>query len=188
MQNHIPGVDYWPDQDEWRDAAPKRASSLLKQALVFIVLFILLQGSWQAVRDEQIGHFVRGELTVKPAVEMIQRLTPQIGAVALGNQIKAPGGGIVIKIGCEGAEALFILLAAMLAANLGWRSKLQGILAGSVLIYVFNELRIMGLFYVFRQDKSMFYFLHGTIAPLALVAICGLFFHYWLIKYSPELK
>jgi exosortase family protein XrtM len=198
MAKPIPGVDYWPDQSEWpghekgyqekyspenpHQDKPNSASSLLKQTLVFILLFILMQAGWQMVRDDAIGHFIRGTITVKPAVMMIHVLTPTIAASALGNQILATGGGLVIKIGCEGVEALFILIAGLLSVSMAWRAKLSGILLGLILIYTVNEIRILILFYAFRADKALFQMLHGTIAPLALIAVAGLFYHYWLLK------
>ena len=192
MTKPIPGVDYWPDQSEWpspenphQDQA-NPAGSLIKQALVFILLFILMQAGWQMVRDDAIGHFIRGTVTVKPAVMLIHLLTPHIQASALGNQILAPGGGLVIKIGCEGIEALFILIAGLLSVTMAWRAKLSGMLLGLILIYVVNEVRILMLFYAFRTDKALFQLLHGTIAPLALIAITGLFYHYWLLNNQPH--
>lgn len=202
MAKPIPGVDYWPDQSEWpsqekdyqekytpenpHQDKPNLAGSLFTQALVFILLFILMQAGWQMVRDDDIGHFIRGTVTVKPAVMLIHLLTPQIQASALGNQILAPGGGLVIKIGCEGIEALFILIAGLFSVTMAWRAKLSGIILGLVLIYTVNEIRILILFYAFRADKALFQLLHGTIAPLALIAIAGLFYHYWLLKNQPH--
>jgi exosortase family protein XrtM len=193
MTKPIPGVDYWPDQSEWPSQekhSPENphqdqanpASALLTQALVFILLFIFMQAGWQMLRDDAFGHFIRGTLTVKPAVMLIHLLTPHIQASALGNQILAPGGSLVIKIGCEGIEALFILIAALLSVTMAWRAKLSGMLLGLMLIYVVNEMRILILFYAFRTDKALFQLLHGTIAPLALIAIAGLFYHYWLLN------
>lgn len=198
MAQPIPGVDYWPDQSEWPNQGqysqgkytpdnshqdqPNPAGALLTQALVFILLFVLMQAGWQMVRDDAIGHFIRGTVTVKSAVMLIHLLTPQIQASALGNQIVAPGGGLVIKIGCEGVEALFILIAGLLSVTMAWRAKLSGILLGCMLIYAVNEIRILILFYAFRADKALFQLLHGTIAPLALIAIAGLFYHYWLLN------
>lgn len=197
MAKPIPGVDYWPDQSEWPSQekhSPENphqdqanpAGLLIKQALVFILLFILMQAGWQMVRDDAIGHFIRGTVTVKPAVMLIHLLTPQITASALGNQILAPGGGLVIKIGCEGIEALFILIAGLFSVTMAWRAKLSGMLLGLMLIYVVNEIRILILFYAFRADKALFQLLHGTIAPLALIAIAGLFYHYWLLNNQPH--
>ena len=197
MTKPTPGVDYWPNQSEWpsqEKQSPENlhqdqanpAGSLIKQALVFILLFILMQAGWQMVRDDAIGHFIRGTVTVKPAVMLIHLLTPHIQASALGNQILAPGGGLVIKIGCEGIEALFILIAGLLSVTMAWRAKLSGMLLGLILIYVVNEVRILMLFYAFRTDKALFQLLHGTIAPLALIAIAGLFYHYWLLNNQPQ--
>jgi exosortase family protein XrtM len=197
MTKPTPGVDYWPNQSEWpsqEKQSPENlhqdqanpAGSLIKQALVFILLFILMQAGWQMVRDDAIGHFIRGTVTVKPAVMLIHLLTPHIQASALGNQILAPGGGLVIKIGCEGIEALFILIAGLFSVTMAWRAKLSGMLLGLMLIYVVNEVRILMLFYAFRTDKALFQLLHGTIAPLALIAIAGLFYHYWLLNNQPQ--
>ena len=199
MAKPIPGVDYWPDQSEWPSQEKQRpenphqdqanpAGLLIKQALVFILLFIFMQAGWQMVRDDAIGHFIRGTVTVKPSVMMIHLLTPHIQASALGNQILAPGGGLVIKIGCEGIEALFILIAGLFSVTMAWRAKLSGMLLGLMLIYVVNEIRILVLFYAFRADKALFQLLHGTIAPLALIAIAGLFYHYWLLNNQPHLS
>lgn len=185
MHKPIPGRDYWPNQSQWPTQPPKPVPSLLMQAFVFMALFILMQASWQMMRDESIGHVVRGDITVKPAVMLINFLTPKVAATANGNQILATGGGLVIKIGCEGVEAMFILIAALLSASIAWRAKLHGVLIGTLLVYGFNQLRILTLFYTFRADKPLFYLLHGSIAPLALIVLAGLFYHYWLVKNKP---
>ncbi len=183
MNTPKPGVDYWPDQLAWpKEEKPKQSNTLIKQAFCFIVLFILLQASWQALRDNDIGHFVRGTLTVRPAVEMIHFITPTIPARAVGNQILAPGGGLVIKIGCEGVEALFILIAALLSVPMTGRAKLRGVINGSLLIYAVNEVRILVLFYAFRTDKALFQLIHVAIAPLLIIAIAGAFYYHWLQK------
>ena len=184
MDKPIPGRDYLPNQAEWPTSPTNKTPSLIKQALAFVLLFILMQTSWQMMRDETVGHFVRATLTVKPVVMMIHTISPQIVALANGNHILAPGGGLVIKIGCEGVEALFILIAALLTSSIKWRPKLHGILIGTVLVYIFNQLRILILFYTFRTNKALFELLHSSIAPLTLVAIACLFYYYWLLKHE----
>jgi exosortase family protein XrtM len=184
-QTPIPGVDYWPDEADWQKIPPEPAkpSSLLVRALLFLSVFSSLQVMWLLVRDNTFGHFIRGDLTVSPAVFLINTLTPTINATALGNQILAQGGGLVVKLGCEGVEALFLLVAALVTAPLSWRHKCMGIAYGTLFIYVFNQLRILSLFYAFRADKQLFHLLHGTLAPLILIALAGLFFHFWLLKH-----
>lgn len=190
MSKKIPiaGVDYWPDAADWQNIPPPSPEppSLIVQALLFLLVFALLQVGWLLVRDNAFGHWVRGDLTVKPAVMLINTLSAQIHATANGNQILAAGGGLVVKLGCEGVEALFILIAALVTAPLSRKSILNGIFYGTLFIYSFNQLRILALFYAFRADKPLFYLLHGTIAPLALITLAGLFFHGWLVKYSTD--
>jgi exosortase family protein XrtM len=191
VNNKIPiaGIDYWPDAADWVEPLPesKTAPSLVWQALLFLLVFAVLQVSWLLVRDHHLGHFIRGDVTVKPAVMLINWFSPQIHATAYGNQILANGGGLVIKLGCEGVEALFILMAAFVTAPLAPVDKLKGILYGTLFVYVFNQIRILVLFYSFRADKDLFELLHNTIAPLALIALAGVFFYFWLTKYGQPL-
>lgn len=184
----IAGVDYWPDANDWQNipAPTPQPPSLIVQALLFLLVFAILQVGWLLTRDNAFGHWVRGDLTVRPAVMLINMLSPQIHATAYGNQILATGGGLVIKLGCEGVEALFILIAALATAPLSRKSVLNGAAYGTLFIYSLNQLRILGLFYAYRADKPLFYLLHGTVAPLALIALAGLFFHWWLVKHSTD--
>lgn len=182
----IAGIDYWPDATDWHNipTPTPEPPSLVVKALLFLLVFAVLQVSWLFLRDNTFGHFIRGDLTVKPAVMLINSLSPQIHAKAYGNQILAAGGGLVVKLGCEGLEALFILIAALATAPLPRKAILNGIAFGTLFIYTFNQLRILGLFYAYRADKPLFHFLHGTIAPLVLIVLAGLFFHWWLVNHS----
>lgn len=181
----IAGADYWPDNFS-EEGTPEKHMGILTQVIVFLLCFALLQFGWQALRDGDFGHFIRGAATVKPATQMIHWMSPQIDAVANGNQIKASGGGIVVKIGCEGLEAMFILIAAFIVAPLHLIPKLTGILLGTLLIYLSNQIRIISLFYAYRADKSLFYLMHGTITPMILVTVSCLFFYFWLTHFQRD--
>lgn len=56
------------------------------QAVLFLLVFGILQVSWLLVRDNAFGHFIRGDITVKPAVHVINIITPQVKATALLNK------------------------------------------------------------------------------------------------------
>lgn len=83
-----------------------------------------------------------------------------------------------MKLECEGLEALFILIAALLTAPLSRQTILSGIFYGTLFIYSFNQLCIIGLFCSYCADKPLFYLLHGTITPLLLIGLAGLFFQW----------
>ena len=184
----IAGIDYWPDATDWQNAPTPTHNppSLIVQALLFVSVFAVLQVSWLLVRDNSVGHFIRGDVTVKPAVALINLISPQIHATAFGNQILANGGGLVIKLGCEGVEALFVLIAALVTASLPRSALLKGMLWGTLFVYGFNQVRILVLFYAFRSDKALFGLLHNTIAPLVLIGFAGIFFYLWLAKYGHQ--
>ena len=75
---------------------------------------------------------------------------------------------------------LFLLVAAMLVAPLRWRAKLRGIAIGIVLVWVLNQIRVVGLFYAYRKDPEWFALLHGTLTPLAMVIALALFFLFYM--------
>jgi len=161
------------------DAVPPRPLAMLRRAAVFLAAFALLQGLWGATRGTIVERFVIDHMTVGSAVMLINVFTPQVNAVAVGTRIRAPGGGINILNGCEGVEVLFLLIAALCVIPLPLPRRLLGLGAGVLFVFVINQLRILALFYAYRADKTLFGLLHGTVAPIVLIALTVLFFLAW---------
>jgi exosortase H (IPTLxxWG-CTERM-specific) len=59
-------------------------------------------------------------------------------------------GSLAIEFGCNGIEVLFVFWSAVLAYPCRIKQKLFGILFGFVGIFLVNQLRIIGLYYVNR--------------------------------------
>lgn len=154
--------------------------TLLLRAAAFLLVFMLLQAGWEAARNSWLEKLWVHDLTVRTATATINQITPDVAAVAKGSRIVAPGGGLNVLFGCEGTDVVFLLTAAFVAFPLPWRSRLLGLLTGLLLVFVLNQARIVGLFYAFRNDRSLFELMHSAGAPLLMVACCGLFFHAWL--------
>jgi exosortase/archaeosortase family protein len=89
------------------------------------------------------------------------------------------GGGLNILNGCEGVEVAFLLIAALCAMPGSHRRRLCGMAVGVSLVFMLNQARILALFYAFRYDKVLFSLLHGTVAPLAMIACTVLFVAVW---------
>jgi exosortase family protein XrtM len=150
------------------------------RTVLFLCVFWALQSAWESVRGGPIEHWVVHDATVVAAAQIIDRLTPAIEVEASGATLLARGGGLRVLRGCEGVEAWFLLLAALTAAPMRWRRRITGMLFGTALVYVVNQLRIVALFYLYRLDRDLFAAMHGAVAPLLVVVIVGLFFRTWL--------
>ena len=148
--------------------------------MLFAGLVAVMQFGWSSARDTSLERLIIDDMTVKPAAWLINHLTPEVKVLAEGNRLKAAGGGINVRKGCEGAEVIIMLTAAMMVAQLQIKWRLLGILTGSIAILICNQIRILAMFYVNRSDKALFDLLHGIVAPVVLILIATGFFIFWL--------
>ena len=171
------GVPYLPDGFPLDKPSP---SSVWTRALIFALVFVVLQVMWEWARGTGIERVVIDTMTVEPAVFLLNLFSPDVHAVADGTRIRAPGGGINILNGCEGTEVLFMMIAAFCAVPMVWRRRVQGLVISVGLVYALNQVRILCLFYAFRGNKSLFDLLHTVLAPLMLIIFSALFFSAWI--------
>ncbi|MDT8383300.1 MAG: archaeosortase/exosortase family protein [Gammaproteobacteria bacterium] len=153
---------------------------------LFFGLFLVMQAIYQGARDTQAAHFLINDMTVMPSALIISWITPDEGVSAQGHRLVSRHVRMSVLNGCEGTEVILLLGAALFALRMGWRRKLLGIVAGSLLVYTANQLRIVSLYYSLRIDHSLFEALHGYIAPLAVVTVAMLFFLYWISHAGPD--
>jgi exosortase H (IPTLxxWG-CTERM-specific) len=72
----------------------------------------------------------------------------------------ANGFGVTILAGCNGLEAMIVLVAAILAYPAPWRHRVAGIVAGVAAIQVLNLVRIVSLFYIGQWSLKVFEWAH----------------------------
>ena len=70
------------------------------------------------------------------------------------------GFGVTIEAGCNGVEAMIVLLAGILAFPAPWKLKLAGLAIGAVAIQALNLVRIVSLFYLGLWDAQWFEWAH----------------------------
>lgn len=169
---------------EPQGGVPARNHSTLWRAAIFIAMFALLQGLYGAAKDTWVERLVIDEVTVKSAAWLIEMFDPETGVQPDGSRLRAPGGGINVINGCEGTDVIFLMMGAMLVAPISMRAKLLGALLGTALVLVLNQVRVIGLFYAYRIDRSLFDMLHGVIAPLLLIMAAAGFFVLWLHRHA----
>lgn len=154
--------------------------------LIFLAVFFALQYGWEMARDSAMERVFIDELTVRPAAWLIDQLWPVFQVHAEGHRLVAAAGRLNILNGCEGMETLFLLAAAFIAYPFAWRTRLFGLVAGTVLVFALNQARIVMLWHAFLHDRAWFGILHGTVLPVLLVAVCLVFFLVLLGREAPR--
>jgi len=83
-------------------------------------------------------------------------------AMAQGKTLYDPksGFGVTIEAGCNGVEAMLVLLAGILAYPAPWRARLAGLAVGTVAIQALNLVRIVSLFYLGQWNYAWFEWAH----------------------------
>ena len=154
--------------------------ALIWRAAGFVLAFSVLQLAWQSLGGSRLEYFVIHTCTVRPAALLANLLTPAAHASASGYVLATLGMRLNILNGCDGMEALFLVIAAFAVAPLDWRRRLGGIALGLPVVFVVNEARILVLFYALRSSPPLFDTLHATVTPIALVVLVCCYFYAWL--------
>jgi exosortase family protein XrtM len=151
----------------------------LRFALIFLLLFFVMQFAYSASRGSLAEHLVIDFATVQPSVAAINLIAPDAGAQAKGNRIVSPHGSLSVLNGCEGTETVFLLLAAIIAFKAPGLHKLKGAALGTLVVYALNQGRIIALFFAAQNDRKWFDLLHGFVAPTLIIVLSVLFFLWW---------
>jgi exosortase family protein XrtM len=153
---------------------------MIRRAIAFLLVFGILQFGWQALDGSAVARFIIERGVVAPAVGVAQWLTPGLGVHASGNRLSEPTGALAIVNGCDGMETLFLLVAGFCVAPLPVRSRLAGILVGTPIVYILNQLRILALFYARHRSGDLFDVLHAIVTPIVMIFAIAAFYYYWL--------
>ena len=147
--------------------------------LLFLLVYGVLQLLYLNAPEWLVKDMLVERLTAEPAAWLINWLWPSAQALAHGGSIVSPRGTLNILRGCEGTETLLMLLAAVFAARRMWRQLLLGVVLGCALVYLLNQVRIVGLYWIVVHHHDLFSLFHGTIAPLFIVGLSLGFFILW---------
>jgi exosortase H (IPTLxxWG-CTERM-specific) len=95
-----------------------------------------------------------------------------------GTSITSPRFSIRIVRGCDAVEATALFVCAVVAAPVGWRRRLVGILGGVVLLVGLNIVRIVSLYYIGIHFPNAFRAVHIDVwQPVFILVAVGL----WLL-------
>ncbi len=92
--------------------------------------------------------------------------------------------GVSIEPGCNGVEAMIVLLAAVVAFPAPWAYKLKGLLAGFLAIQGLNLARIISLYYLGLWNATLFEWAHLYIWQALIMLDALIVFLVW-IRFIP---
>lgn len=153
---------------------------MVRRALVFFLVFGALALAWQGQAGSALSRALIERGVVAPAAAVAAALSPNLGIHAAGSRLRSPAGGINIVNGCDGTEALFLLIAGLAVAPIPPAARILGILAGIPVVYAANLVRILVLFHARRAGTEWFDLLHGSVTPVAMVLAVAAYYHVWL--------
>jgi len=148
-------------------------------ALKFILCFAVLMGSFEASRGSPFERVLVEDCILRPTVALIHALAPSEQIELVGRSIRSPSSRLNVTRGCEGVEIFLILAAGLLAFPATWKTRVHGLLVGSVVAYVLSISRLLILHFTLRYSPQAWEALHGVVLPLGPILIVSLYFLYW---------
>jgi exosortase family protein XrtM len=147
--------------------------------LIFPAVYAVLHFAYFALPENILRQGMHYYGIVLPAATLLNVFAPHEGVFAQVGSLHSARASLEIVRGCDGAGVMFLLVAAILASRAGIKHKLLGILAGTALVYLLNELRVIALYFVVAYRSTWFGPLHNYFVPMLLIASTVLFFFWW---------
>ena len=158
-----------------------RSRSLLRTTLVFLGLLAVFNGIYQVER-RYAGHIL--DLPYTRAVAWSAgHLSRWVLPFPVENQGKitlcAENASVVIRGGCNGLEALFIMAAAVIAYPTSLSVRTRALLLYIPILFLLNLFRVVMLLYVVARHPDYVDLFHLQVGQgLLVVFIFGFWMHY----------
>lgn len=165
-----------------RIATPRKSGRLFVARFLAALIIFYVVGALDPVNDRVIVPFT--ELVVGAVAVLLRWMHQPIEVV--GTVIHSPHFALDVRNGCNGVEAVMVLAAAMLAFPATLRSRLAGMLAGSVAIQILNLVRVASLVWLGEHHREFFDFVHvGVWQSIVILAAVSMFI-FWSWKFAEK--
>ncbi len=160
---------------------PERLA-LLRALLIFfgclVFFFWCLNNGWV------FSHLIAPYTTfVASVATMIFRVFGQTVA-QVGTVVTVGGTSLSIATGCNGAEALALYFSAVPAFPTGWKQKLFGLVLGLVGIFLINQIRVIGLFFVAMVKPEILPEAHNYAGQTFVIVMGMALWWFWVIRFT----
>lgn len=149
----------------------------------FVGLFVILMGAYfaitmiDAVEDDIIPKYMRFYASASAAVMNVFGE----GASANGTSVVSPRYSVNILQGCDALAPSALFIAAVLAFPGSFRSKIPGLIAGTLVLAVINLVRIISLFYTGIHFPRWFETMHVDVWQPAFILLSLILWVLWAL-------
>jgi exosortase H (IPTLxxWG-CTERM-specific) len=156
------------------------------QVLFLVKFFVVLIGAylliaWNPVNDRAIVPFTAGIAKVSGSI--LQTMGENVRVA--GTTIASPRFGVNINNGCNGVEAMLILLASIVAFPASMKARVVGLLLGAVVVQVLNFIRIITLYLLGAYQPRLFDLFHTAVWQIVIILAAIGFFLVWSARVAP---
>ena len=153
----------------------------------FLFLTLLLAMFGFRITNFARDHFTLPFTSVLADVSgwLITLFDPNVATEGIVIRSLTNGFAVAIAPGCDGIEAVIILVAAVLAFPAPWKLKIAGVLIGFFAIQALNLVRIISLFYMGQYSQVAFEWFHLYLWQALIVLDALAVWLIWL-RYLPR--
>jgi exosortase/archaeosortase family protein len=153
----------------------------LRVAVLFLVILGALHGLYQLERR------TTDRFLDRPFTALVTLAAEGVGRAVLpfpveqrsGGVLGTEGAAVVVRSGCNGIEALFLMLAGILAVPAPLATRVRVLAMALPFLFFLNLLRIIGLLYVMAEHPDLIAFAHDQVAQgIMVVAVLVLWVRY----------
>lgn len=153
---------------------------LVKFFAVLIAAYLLI--AWSPVNDNVIVPFT-GAIAAGSGV--LLNLIGQDVTVT-GTVIRGVRFAVNINNGCNGVEAMLILLASIVAFPATMRARAAGLLLGAIAVQLLNAIRIVTLYLLGAYQPRLFDLFHTAVWQIVIILAAIGFFLAWSARVAPN--
>lgn len=159
----------------------QRAQTLFLVKFFGILVAAYLLVAWKPVNDNVIVPFTTAIATASGA------LLNGIGQnVAVDNTtIASSRFAVNINNGCNGVEAMLILLASIVAFPASGRARFAGLAIGAIAVQLLNAVRIVSLYLLGIYQPRLFDLFHTAVWQVVIILAAIGFFLLWSGRVAP---
>jgi exosortase H (IPTLxxWG-CTERM-specific) len=152
---------------------------LVKFFAVLIAAYLLI--AWNPVNDNVIVPFTAGIARTSGA------LLKLIGedVTVTGTVIRSSRFAVNINNGCNGVEAMLILLASIVAFPASLKARAIGLALGALAVQALNAIRIITLYLLGAYQPKLFDLFHTAVWQVVIIMAAIGFFLAWSARVAP---